>query len=184
MYIYTLRSVTMSGHVKCKRNSLACKMQEDSACNFNIGHCIFNRPMAMYTVYIHFQSIQCIWMTNRQESSSAKKHGQWSSKNKKWTHPVLILATCRYTTESVRKIIPWYWGTERNKKETLAELKTDNLDLNAEPLPYTQANSIKKGTCPVLILATHRHTTESEGFPHFHFLMDWLLNSLLSEASI
>ncbi len=29
----TLRSVTMSGHVKYKRNSLACKMQEDSACN-------------------------------------------------------------------------------------------------------------------------------------------------------
>ncbi len=28
---YTLRSVTMSGHVKYKRNSLACKMQEDSA---------------------------------------------------------------------------------------------------------------------------------------------------------
>ncbi len=31
--ICTLRSVTMSGHVKYKRNSLACKMQEDSACN-------------------------------------------------------------------------------------------------------------------------------------------------------
>ena len=31
---YTLKSVTMSGHAKYKRNSLAWKMQEDSACNF------------------------------------------------------------------------------------------------------------------------------------------------------
>ena len=35
------------------------------------------------------------------ESSSTKKHGQWSSKNKKGTFPVLILATRRHTTESV-----------------------------------------------------------------------------------
>ena len=28
----------MSGHVKYKRNSLACKMQEDSACNMWSAH--------------------------------------------------------------------------------------------------------------------------------------------------
>ncbi len=31
----------------------------------------------------------------------SKKHGQWLSKNKKGTRPVLILATWRHTTESV-----------------------------------------------------------------------------------
>ncbi len=40
-------------------------------------------------------------MANRHGDSSAKKHGQWSSKNKKGTRPVLILATHRHTTESV-----------------------------------------------------------------------------------
>ncbi len=40
-------------------------------------------------------------MTTRHEDSSAKKHDQWSSKNKKGTCPVLILATDRHTTESV-----------------------------------------------------------------------------------
>ncbi len=51
---YTLRSVTMSSHVKYRGNPLACKIQEDSACNTGDSAC-----------------------------SSAKKHGQWSSKNKK-----------------------------------------------------------------------------------------------------
>ncbi len=31
--LHALSEVLMSGHVKYKRNSLACKMQEDSACN-------------------------------------------------------------------------------------------------------------------------------------------------------
>ncbi len=34
---HTLRSVTLNGHVKYVRNSLACKMQEDSACNTTWG---------------------------------------------------------------------------------------------------------------------------------------------------
>ena len=38
---YTLRSVTVSGHVKCKRNSLACKIQEDSAGNSGDSACNF-----------------------------------------------------------------------------------------------------------------------------------------------
>ena len=38
---YNLRSVTMNGHVKYKRNSLACKMQEDSACNTGDSACNF-----------------------------------------------------------------------------------------------------------------------------------------------
>ncbi len=61
---YTLRSVTTSGHVKYRRNSLACKMQEDSACNTGDSAC--------WLVLINWQG-----------RSSAKKHGQWSSKNKK-----------------------------------------------------------------------------------------------------
>ena len=38
---YTLRSVTMGGHAKYRRNSLACKMQEDSACNTGDWACNF-----------------------------------------------------------------------------------------------------------------------------------------------
>ncbi len=41
LYTRTLRSVTMSGHVKYKRNSLACKMQEVSACNTGDSACNF-----------------------------------------------------------------------------------------------------------------------------------------------
>ena len=78
-YICNLRSITMSDRVKYKRNSLACKMQEDSACNTG----------------------DSVVLTNRQESSSARKHVQWSSKNKKRTCPVLILATWCHTNESV-----------------------------------------------------------------------------------
>ncbi len=44
-------------------------------------------------------------MANRHEDSSAKKHGQWSSKNKKGTRPVLILATHHHTTESVEGLV-------------------------------------------------------------------------------
>ena len=36
---YTLRSGTMSGHVRYKRNSLACKMQGDSACKTGDSAC-------------------------------------------------------------------------------------------------------------------------------------------------
>ena len=39
-----------------------------------------------------------------QESTSAKKHGQWSSRNKKGTCPVLILATWSHTPESVKAL--------------------------------------------------------------------------------
>ncbi len=63
--LYTLRHVMMSGHVKYKRNSSACKIQEDSAC---------------FT-----------------ENSACNAH----LKIKKGTCPVLILATGRHTTESV-----------------------------------------------------------------------------------
>ncbi len=35
------------------------------------------------------------------EKGTAKKHGQWSSKIKKGTCPVLVLATWHHTTESV-----------------------------------------------------------------------------------
>ncbi len=40
-------------------------------------------------------------ISSEHESSPAKKHGQWSAKNKKGTCPLLILTTWRYTTESV-----------------------------------------------------------------------------------
>ncbi len=50
-------------------------------------------------------------MTNRHESSSAKKHDQWSSKNKKGTRHVCILAIPCNTTESVYVIkILYKWG--------------------------------------------------------------------------
>ncbi len=74
--LHTLRSVTMSGHVKCKRNSLACKMQEDSACNTGDPAC--------------------------------KLHS-WAQKG---TCPVLILATLRHTTESA--IILHYYSLAGN----------------------------------------------------------------------
>ena len=61
---HTLRSVMTSVQVKYRRNSLACKMQEDSACN----------------------------------TGDSAKQGQWSSK--KGTCPVLMLATWHHTTES------------------------------------------------------------------------------------
>ena len=40
-------------------------------------------------------------MTSKHESSPAKKHCQWSTKNKKGTRHVLILAIPRNTTKSV-----------------------------------------------------------------------------------
>ncbi len=50
---YTLRSVTMSGHVKYKRSSLACKMQEYSACNTSAksmvsGHLKIKKGLVLY----------------------------------------------------------------------------------------------------------------------------------------
>ncbi len=43
-------------------------------------------------------------MANRYEDSFAKKRDQWSSKNKKGTRPVLILATQHHTTESEEEL--------------------------------------------------------------------------------
>ena len=79
LWAYTLRSVTMSGHVKYKRNSLACKMQEDNACNTGNSACI---------------------NTHHPLKIMASGH----LKIKKETRPELILATRRHTTEGVH----WY----------------------------------------------------------------------------
>ena len=44
---YTLNSVTGSGHVKYKRNSLACKMHENSACNSVDSACNTHLPLSL-----------------------------------------------------------------------------------------------------------------------------------------
>ncbi len=44
---YTLRSVTMSGHVNYKRNSLAGKMQEDLVCNTGDSACSTHLPISL-----------------------------------------------------------------------------------------------------------------------------------------
>ena len=57
----TLRSITMSGHVKYKRNSLACKMQEDSACNTHLPLKI-KHGLIMYLYWpFHVTLTERIW---------------------------------------------------------------------------------------------------------------------------
>ncbi len=68
-----------------------------------------NRHFPFYTLkFFVFQSH--LNFPNRQENSSTKKHGQWSSKNKKGTRPVLKPATGRHTTESAGIRVPEHNG--------------------------------------------------------------------------
>ena len=48
---YTLSSVIGSGHVKHKRNSLACKIHENSACNIGDSACNRSRQ-TQFKVYV------------------------------------------------------------------------------------------------------------------------------------
>ena len=65
----------MGGHVEYTRNSLACKMHENSACNTG----------DLCWTFVH----------------QLKSMASGLLKIKKGTHPVFILATWRHTTESV-----------------------------------------------------------------------------------
>ena len=55
---YTLRSVTMTGHVKYRRNSLACKMQEDPA--YNTGNSACNAQLPVLTLATHCHTTESV----------------------------------------------------------------------------------------------------------------------------